>query len=89
MSTASSSMAERNIVDKAWDAQEKIEQRVSGIGKGKYGRVIRMARKPTPEEFRKVSLVSTIGILFLGAVGFLIFYGMESLTRFLIGAFSG
>lgn len=90
MTTASPSMAEeRNIVDKAWDAQEKLEQRVSGIGRGKYGRVIRMARKPTPEEYRKVALVSTIGILLLGAIGFLIFFGMEHLTRFLIGAFSG
>ena len=40
------------VVAKAWDAQERLEGRIANLGKGRYGRVLRMARKPTPEEFR-------------------------------------
>jgi len=38
------------IVDKAWRVQRKVEDRVKHIGKGRYGRVLKMARKPTTEE---------------------------------------
>lgn len=66
-----------SLVGKAWDAQEKLEGRLSNIGKGKYGRVIRMARKPTPEEYRKAAIVSAAGMGILGAMGFLIYYLMS------------
>jgi protein transport protein SEC61 subunit gamma and related proteins len=62
------------IVSRAWDAQDKLEARVANLGRGKYGRVLRMARKPTPEEYRKAATVSAVGIAVLGALGFLIFY---------------
>ncbi len=65
------------LVGKAWDAQEKLEGRLANIGKGKYGRVIRMARKPTPEEYRKAAIVSAVGMGLLGAMGFLIYYLMS------------
>ena len=64
------------LVAKAWDAQERLEGRLSNLGKGKYGRVLRMARKPTPEEFRKAATIAAIGIAFLGAIGFLVFFLM-------------
>jgi protein transport protein SEC61 subunit gamma-like protein len=69
------------LVGKAWDAQEKLEGRLANIGKGKYGRVIRMARKPTPEEYRKAAIVSAVGMGFLGALGFLIYYLMSFLPH--------
>lgn len=62
----------KTVIDKAWDTQAKIEARVGHLGRGKYGRVLKMARKPTPEEFRKAALVTSIGILFLGVMGFAI-----------------
>ena len=66
-----------SLVGKAWDAQEKLEGRLSNIGKGKYGRVLRMARKPTPEEFRKSATIAAIGIGVLGLMGFLIYLVFE------------
>ena len=69
------------LVAKAWDAQEKLEGRLANLGRGKYGRVLRMARKPTPEEFRKAATVSAIGIGVLGAMGFLIFFLMNFIPQ--------
>lgn len=69
------------IVAKAWDAQERLEGRLSNIGKGKYGRVLRMARKPTPEEYRKAATVSAVGLAILGALGFIIYYLMSFIPQ--------
>ncbi|HET6405692.1 MAG TPA: protein translocase SEC61 complex subunit gamma, partial [Candidatus Thermoplasmatota archaeon] len=65
----------------AWDAQERLEGRLANIGKGKYGRVLRMARKPTPEEYRKAATVSAVGIAVLGALGFVIYYLMSFIPQ--------
>ena len=70
-----------SLVGRAWEAQDKLEVRLSNLGKGKYGRVIRMARKPTPEEFRKSSIIAAAGIAILGALGFLIFYLMSFIPQ--------
>ena len=42
---------DRSFVEKAWEIQHNIESRQKRIGKGKYGRVLKMARKPTNEEY--------------------------------------
>lgn len=69
------------LVAKAWDAQDRLEGRLANIGKGKYGRVLRMARKPTPEEYRKAATISAIGVAVLGAMGFVIFYLMSFIPQ--------
>ena len=66
-------MDDRNIVDKAWELQHNIEARQKRIGKGKYGRVLKMARKPTNEEYSKTSKITGAGILLIGGVGFLVY----------------
>ncbi|MBI4393972.1 MAG: protein translocase SEC61 complex subunit gamma [Euryarchaeota archaeon] len=66
----------RSIVDKAWDVQYRIENRAKQVGKGRYGRVIKMARKPDSDEFRQVAKVTGIGIVVVGFIGFLIFFLM-------------
>ena len=63
----------RSFMDKAWDLQHKVEARQKRVGKGKYGRVLKMARKPTNEEFSKTSKITGAGILLIGGLGFLIF----------------
>jgi len=60
-------------MDKAWDLQHSIESRQKRIGKGKYGRVLKMARKPTNEEYERTSMITGAAILLIGAIGFVIY----------------
>lgn len=66
------------IVEKAWKLQHRIEGRAKGLGKGRYGRVLKMARKPDAEEYNHVAKVTALGILFLGALGFAVFFIMDA-----------
>ena len=64
----------RTLIEKAWDLQNRLDARRNRIGKGKYGRVLKMARKPTNEEYIKSAKITGAGILLIGGLGFLIFY---------------
>lgn len=68
-----------DIVDKSWEVQKDIEDRTKKFGKGKYGRVLRMARKPTNEEFVRVIEVTGLGLILIGGLGFLIYLIWSSL----------
>lgn len=63
----------KTIKEKAWDLQHDLEARQKRIGKGKYGRVLKMARKPTDEEYAKTSKITGAGILLVGGIGFVIY----------------
>lgn len=65
--------SDKMLIERAWDLQHRLEVRQKRIGKGKYGRVLKMARKPTDEEYVKTSKITGAGILVLGAIGFLIY----------------
>ena len=62
-----------DIIKKSWNLQRKVEEKSKRIGKGKYGRVLKMARKPDREEFTKVIQITGIGIILVGALGFVIY----------------
>jgi len=62
-----------DIVEKSWEVQKDIEERVGRIGKGKYGRVIKMARRPTMDEYTKTLTITGIGLMLIGGLGFLIY----------------
>ena len=62
-----------DIVKGSWSIQQKVEERVRRLGKGKYGRVLKMARKPDEEEFTKVVQITGIGMILIGALGLLIY----------------
>lgn len=64
------------IVDRAWDVQHRLEARAKNLGKGKYGRVLKMARKPDEEEFNRVAKVTAVGMVVIGFLGFLIYFVM-------------
>jgi len=66
-----------DLVDRSWDTQRRIEERMKRLGKGKYGRVLKMARKPTSDEYSKVVLITGLGIAAIGALGFLIYLIMR------------
>ncbi|HDP96122.1 MAG TPA: protein translocase SEC61 complex subunit gamma [Euryarchaeota archaeon] len=75
------------IVDKAWKVQKKVEDRVKHIGKGRYGRVLKMARKPTPDEYLKTNQIVALGIFLIGGLGFLIYWIFEYGADLLVGLF--
>lgn len=64
------------LVGRAWELQHRLEARAKNLGKGKYGRVLKMARKPDSEEFNQVAKVTAVGMLVIGALGFLIYFVM-------------
>lgn len=74
------------IIDRAWDVQHKIEAKQQRIGKGKYGRVLKMARKPTNEEYEKTSKITGVGILVVGAIGFVIYIIKELAVPWILSA---
>jgi protein transport protein SEC61 subunit gamma-like protein len=71
-----------DVVEKSWEVQKDVEERVRKIGKGKYGRVIKMARKPSHEEYMKVVQITGLGLLLIGGVGFLIYWLMTYLPTY-------
>jgi protein transport protein SEC61 subunit gamma-like protein len=64
------------IVERAEKLQERIETRIKRIGSGDYGRVLKLAHRPSNEEFSKMLGVTALGVLVLGFAGFGIFYLM-------------
>lgn len=72
-----------DIVDKSWEIQKNIEERFKKIGKGKYGRVIKMARKPTHEEYARVVEITGLGLILVGGIGFAIYWLMNYLPGYL------
>ena len=75
-------------IDRAWEIQHRVEKRTERVGKGKYGRVLKMARNPESEEFIKTSQMSAIGIAIIGVIGFII-YLLATEVAPSIGAFLG
>ena len=76
------------IVEKSWQTQRRIEERAKRLGKGRYGRVLKMARKPTSQEYSRVVMITGLGLALIGFLGFFIYllmkYGVtyfESLFR--------
>ena len=65
--------SDKKIIERAYELQNNVEARRDRIGKGKYGRVLKMARKPTNEEFNKTSKITGLGMILIGGLGFLIF----------------
>jgi len=63
-----------SFINKVWKTQQKLEERFKRIGRGQYGRVLRLARKPTTDEFVKSSWVVGIGIGIVGFIGFVVYY---------------
>ncbi|MFA5103380.1 MAG: protein translocase SEC61 complex subunit gamma [Candidatus Thermoplasmatota archaeon] len=76
----------KGFLGKAWKLQRKIDERQQRIGKGKYGRVLKMARKPTNEEYEKTTKITGLGILLIGALGFVIYIIRELVAPWLLKA---
>ncbi len=69
------------ISDKFDDLQHDLDDRFSQIGKGKYSRILKMARKPTHEEYIRTVEITSAGLALIGGLGFLIYYIMSILVK--------
>jgi protein transport protein SEC61 subunit gamma-like protein len=58
--------------------QDEIEGRVRSLQTGSYARILKMARKPSKQEFRQTVIVCGIGMFILGAIGFAMLWMMDS-----------
>ena len=63
-------------------AQENVDSVISDLGKGKYGRIFKMAHSPSREEYRKTAFIAGLGMVILGAVGFFIYWIMDYLPDY-------
>ena len=61
------------FLDRARRVQDQFDGRLRGVGHGKYGRILRMARRPTSEEYVKVLQVTWLGAILIGLTGFAIY----------------
>ena len=75
------------VYNKSSDVQRRLDERFKRLGKGRYGRVLRMARRPTSEEYSKTVMITGLGILLIGLLGFVIYIimdkGLPALREFL------
>ncbi|MCK5547534.1 MAG: protein translocase SEC61 complex subunit gamma [Thermoplasmata archaeon] len=71
------------IVEISEKIQHVLEDKFKNFGRGKYGRILKMARKPTYDEYMRIVWIVGLGILLLGALGFLIYYLMAELPKLL------
>ncbi|MBM4248140.1 MAG: protein translocase SEC61 complex subunit gamma [Euryarchaeota archaeon] len=62
-----------DIMEISWKGQRWAEGYVKGLGSGKYGRVLKMAKKPDAEEYKRTLQITSIGAITIGALGFLIY----------------
>lgn len=69
------------IFDKFGDLQHDLNDRFSQIGKGRFSRILRMARKPTHDEYIRTAEITAGGLALIGGIGFLIYLIMTILIK--------
>jgi protein transport protein SEC61 subunit gamma-like protein len=67
------------ILEKTLNAQDKVEEKAKRFGRGKYGRVLKMSRKPKGDEYAKILQITGAGIIIIGGLGFLIYWVWNNL----------
>ena len=66
------------------EQQDKIEAQFRRITRGSWARLLRMARKPSKQEFRQTALICSIGLFILGGIGFAILVVMDDFFPWII-----
>jgi protein transport protein SEC61 subunit gamma and related proteins len=61
------------FLDRARRVQDNFDGKLRTFGHGRYGRILRMARRPTSEEYVKVLGVTWLGAIVIGTTGFLLY----------------
>lgn len=70
------------MTNRVYPEDESKEKKRSGLGFGRYSRIMRMARTPTRDEFKKTLGITALGIIILGAIGFAIMWLMTYLPAY-------
>jgi protein transport protein SEC61 subunit gamma-like protein len=70
-----------NVEEKAEKIQDSFESKTKNLGRGKYGRILKMAHTPTREEYKKTCYIAALGMIIVGAVGFAIMWVMTYLPN--------
>ena len=70
---------QRTFEDKVQVAQDRIEASFRRLGRGSWARILRMARKPSKQEFKQTSIICGIGLFILGFIGFIILVVMDNM----------
>ena len=61
------------FLDRAKRVQDNFDGRLRQVGHGRYGRILRMARKPETDEYVRVLEITALGAVIIGTVGFLLY----------------
>ena len=69
-------------LDKTKKTQRQVDEKIKSIGSGKYARVLKMARKPEKEEYIRTIQISGLGLMLVGAVGFMIYLAWLQIPKF-------
>jgi protein transport protein SEC61 subunit gamma and related proteins len=75
------------FLDRARRAQDEFDGRLRTFGHGKYGRILRMARRPTQEEYVRVLQVTFLGAVLIGMTGFALYIFFTQVGPWLWGSF--
>ncbi len=81
--------ARRSFEERVQGAQDVIERQVRLLGRGNTARILRMAKKPTKQEFRQTVWVCGIGMAILGFIGFVVLWVMDTALPMLFGKIIG
>ena len=74
----------RSFEERVQDRQDWIESQFRRISRGSWARIIRMARKPSAQEFKQTSIICGIGLFVLGAIVFGLLVLMDNFFPWLI-----
>lgn len=70
------------VEKRAAEIQSKLESKFGNIGKGRYGRILRLCHTPSADEYKKSLLVVVAGLAVFGIVGYAIYWLMSYLPGF-------
>ena len=80
MSTANEIVDDENqsFEERVQAVQDKIEGGFRRLGRHPWARILRMARKPSKQEFVQTTIICGIGMFGLGFIGFVILVLMDN-----------
>ncbi len=74
----------KSFEDIVQDKQDAIEAQFRKVSRGSWARILRMARKPTPQEFKQTTIICGGGLFILGLIGFIILLVMDDFIPWII-----